>query len=52
MLDYGKIVDKNLPFTNRFDFNDLGAGRNAFFDHKYIGVQFQIKRGMHFEIYE
>ena len=36
ILGIGKIIDKHKTFSDRFDFNDLGAGSNAHLDHKFI----------------
>lgn len=48
VLEVGQSVSKETPFADRFDFNNLGNGANAFLMNKYLGVQFKIKNRTHY----
>lgn len=48
ILSKGKFVGKDTDFSDRFNFNDLGSGKNALLKNKYLGVVFKVKNCTHF----
>ena len=48
IFNKGQTISANSNLSNRFDFNELGIGKNAFHSNKYLAVEFKINNCTHF----